>query len=368
MNELVEKIADFIESHGPIDVAQYMTLANSHPTLGYYPTKADIGTEGDFLTAPEASQIFGELIGAWTASIWMQMGHPTALQLIELGPGHGTMLHDFLRATKSLCDFHQSLSLQLIETSPSLRSRQRDRLRHHSIQWHESLEAIEGTSFRLVIGNEFLDTLPIKQLQRVNGHWHDRLIGLDDERALAFMVGAGRSGLASHLPGRLDQVEEGIVIELAPAREAYVDLLCDRLAANGGVALLIDYGDTDLSVGDSLQAIANHSKVGVLDHPGEADLTSRVTFAPLMQIASRHNLNAWGPLNQGTFLERLGAWERLEALCQRANASQRAALYRGVERIVSADAMGDLFKVIVLTSLADIPPGFRETERWPPCG
>jgi len=278
------------------------------------------------------------------------------------------MLADLMRATQKVPGFHRALDLHLVETSPVLRAVQQAAIHHPRTYWHEAVEDVPQDGYRLVLANEFLDTLPIRQLQWWSGRWHDRLVGLDEEGSFVFVADPRPSALASASGTWPNDVVDGAVMEFAPAREAFIAQLSDGLAACGGSALLIDYGDTDLAPGDSLQAVRQHARVDPLSAPGEADLTSRVIFAPLLDVARSRGVEVWGPVGQGEFLKRIGLDARLRQLCGRANPTQAASLRRGAERLASGEGMGELFKVVALTTEVHGLPGFGADERWQGCG
>ena len=356
MTPLDRMVRTMIEAHGPIDLAQLMALAAAHPEHGYYPTRDPLGAAGDFVTAPEISQLFGELLGLAMAQAWLDQGAGPAA-LVELGPGRGTLMADAWRAVGKVPGFHDEVALHLVETSPALRARQAARLAAARPTWHDEVAGLPTAVPLLVIANEFLDALPIRQLERRAGRWYQRRVGIAPDGGLGFVLDA-RS-----LPVPLDAAE-GAVLELAPAREAVVAGLAGRLAGQGGMALLIDYGHRrEPPLGDTLQALRGHRKVDPLAGLGAADLTSHVAFAPLCAIATAQGAVAWGPVEQGMFLRRLGIELRLARLTEAAPGAA-ADLRRGAARLIDADAMGALFKVVALTADTRPPPGFVEGERW----
>ncbi len=356
---LGRELGRLIEAHGPIDVATFVALALGHPTQGYYTAHAALGAEGDFVTAPEASQLFGEMLGVALATAWQAAGGPPA-HLVELGPGNGTLMADLWRATAGVPGFHAALDVHLVETSPILRSRQAERLRAiHRPSWHDALAGVPKDRPLLVIANEFLDALPIRQLIRLEGGWHEIRLGLDAGGRLAFGPSPGRSPLSPRLP----EAAIGSVLELSPAREAAVAELALRLAGQGGQAWIVDYGDLDPAPGSTLQAVSRHRKIDPLTRPGEVDLSSRVAFGPLARIATEAGLAVFGPVPQAVFLERLGIDLRLERLLAHASADEAARLRRGHLRLTEPAAMGELFKVLAIDGWGGAPPaGFLATE------
>jgi NADH dehydrogenase [ubiquinone] 1 alpha subcomplex assembly factor 7 len=352
-------IARLIRAGGPIDVATFMALALGHPTLGYYAARAGLGAGGDFVTAPEVSQLFGELVGLSLAAAWAASGTPSA-HLVELGPGNGTLLADLWRGTGRVPGFHHALTVHLVETSPRLRAAQAARLAAiGGLTWHDDLETLPRDRPLLVVANEFFDALPIRQLVKEDGSWHEVRIDLGPDDRLRL----GRAAEPSPLGNLLERGQpDGSVVEISPAREAFMAALAERLAGQGGLALIIDYGERDPLPGSTLQAVSNHRRVAPLIRPGEVDLTSHVAFGPLIEIARRAGLGAYGPLPQGDFLERLGAGLRLGQLLAGASGATAERLRVGHRRLTHPEAMGELFKVLAVTSWPGLPPGFAASE------
>lgn len=352
MSGLGDLVRDEIRAHGPMGVARYMALALGHPRHGYYATRDPLGAAGDFTTAPEISQVFGELVGLCLGQAWLERGAPAPALLVELGPGRGTLMKDALRALgRALPPAEAAFAVHLVETSGPLRARQRAALGGRPT-WHERLEDVpEGPLF--LIANEFLDALPVRQFVRRGGRWAERRIDVDGAGRLAF-VEAPAAGPGTPAPGRREPAE-GAVHEQAPAREAVVAGIARRIAGRGGLALLVDYGDAPIgATGDTLQAVRGHRSVSPLDEPGTADLTTQVDFAALRRAAEAAGAAALGPLPQGAFLEALGAGARTEALIR---AGGDAASLRGaLRRLTAPDAMGTLFKVMALARPGDPPP------------
>jgi NADH dehydrogenase [ubiquinone] 1 alpha subcomplex assembly factor 7 len=357
--DLEARIAELIEAEGPIDVATFMTLALGHPTSGYYPAHARLGATGDFVTSPEISQIFGELIGLALADAWRTAGGP-ATRLVELGPGNGTLLADLWRSTAKLQGFQAALDVHLVETSPALRRLQAERLAPiQRLQWHGDLVQVPADRPLLLVANELFDALPIRQFIKEAEGWHEIQVALDADRRLCLGRSPGPSPLGARLPADLPS---GSVVELSPARDALMAELADRLRAQSGLALIIDYGEAEPTPGSTLQAVHRHQMVDPLTRPGEVDLSSRVAFGPLARIARKAGLQVFGPLPQGDFLARLGAALRLAQLVRGATAAQARALEAGHRRLTAADGMGTLFKVMAVTRWPLVPPGFVAEE------
>jgi NADH dehydrogenase [ubiquinone] 1 alpha subcomplex assembly factor 7 len=356
-------LAEAIRRDGPLPVARFMALALHHPTHGYYRDRDPLGAQGDFVTAPELSQAFGEVIGAWLAQAWLDLGGPAPFRLVELGPGRGTLLADALRATRGVPGFHQGLRLHLVETNDRLRAAQAARLAEFRVGWHgEFGEVPPGTL--LLVTNEFFDALPAHQLVATARGWVDRCVDLDAAGRLTFRLGEH----AATLGGRLPDAKPGTVAEVSPARTELVHAIARRIAQGGGVALVIDYGAwAEGPTGDTLQATRNHAPCDPLDAPGTADLTTHVDFGALAEAAAAGGAAVYGPVPQGTFLATLGVHLRTAKLLQRATPDQQRGLRAALFRLTDAGAMGELFKVLVLAHpQAPPPPGFA-TPTLSPC-
>lgn len=336
--ELEEYLRVHIAQHGPLDIGQFMALALGHPQHGYYMKQDPFGADGDFTTAPEISQLFGEILGAWGADIWMQTGQPAAFTLLECGPGRGTLMADMLRATHQIPGFHEAVSIHLLETSPVLKEVQAERLADYEPHWHETLESVPGDAPLIVIGNEFLDALPVRQFVRTAEGWAERVVGQEDD---SFVFGLKAAG-----PVELPEAPEGAVYEIAPARTAFVENLCKILEQNGGVALFIDYGHDRSASGDTVQALYKHEYVSPLEHIGDADLTAHVDFQAIGEAATHKGAEVFGPVEQGVFLKNLGIEQRAQYLRQKADDSQAEELQSGLHRLTHSDQMGALFKVM----------------------
>ena len=341
---LKQKLIEHIKEAGPMTVADYMAACLHDPEHGYYATRPALGGAGaDFLTAPEASQMFGELIGLWCAHEWAALGKP-AINLIELGPGRGVLMQDAWRATQRVEGFHDAANVVFIETSAPLREQQAERTPH--AEWAAALEdAPPGPC--LIVGNEFLDCMPIRQFARVEDGWREKLVGVSESDDLIF-------GLSALLPAADDDVREGAVREIAPALDALVYEVERRLHAAPGRALFIDYGYAAPEGADTLQALKRHAKVDPLESPGEADLTAHVDFARVSHLAREASLDVHGPIAQGRFLKTLGIDVRVE-MPARANPDQVERVARELKRLTHPDDMGALFKAICLSS-PNLPP------------
>jgi len=332
-------------------VERYMALCLGHPVYGYYRTRDPLGARGDFTTAPEISQMFGELIGLWAAEVWRAMGEPSPVRLVELGPGRGTLMADALRAARVLPAFRSATVVHLVETSPALRARQEAALAPADapVSWHGDLaEVPDGPA--IVVANEFFDALPIRQFVGTERGWCERLVGLS-EGGLAFGL-APEPARDVPLP-----VRPGATLEWPAAGVAVMGTLAARLAAQGGAALVVDYGHARSGFGDTLQAMRDHAYADPLADPGEADLTAHVDFALLASAARRAGATVLGPVLQGDFLRALGIEARAAAIRQRATPVQGDAIDAAVARLTGSGEgqMGALFKVLGLVA-PDLPP------------
>ncbi|MHA7876955.1 class I SAM-dependent methyltransferase [Roseivivax sp.] len=341
-----------IAGEGPMSVAEYMSLCLFHPRHGYYATRDPLGRAGDFITAPEISQMFGELVGLCLAQSWLDQGAPAPFTLAELGPGRGTLMADVLRATTRVPGFHAAARVTLVEASPALRARQRDTLEGHEVAWVDSSEALPADAPLFLLANEFFDALPLRQFLRDGPGWRERVIGLEGER-LTF--GLGEATDRPDLAHRLEDTRDGDLVEVSQAAEGVATLIGERIAQAGGLALVIDYG-AETSLGDSFQALKAHRKVPVLETPGEADLTAHVDFGALARAAAP--AMATPVVTQGVFLERLGITPRAEALAARLAGPALEAHVAAHRRLTHPEEMGSLFKVMgIVPKDAGVPPG-----------
>jgi len=350
LTPLAREIAARIERDGPLPVSEFMRLCLAHPEHGYYRTRPAIGAAGDFVTAPEISQTFGELIGLWMAEIWTSIGRPSPVALVELGPGRGTLMADALRAiVKVAPEFRAALHVHLVDINAALRGPQEAALGDASPRWHETIDTLpEGPL--LIIANEFFDALPIRQLVRTDEGWRERCIVLSDGK-LAFGVG---DAVTHHR-----MVQPGSVIELSPDSEERVRDLAARIARHRGAALIVDYGPFEAGPVDTLQAIRQQKKVDPLADPGLADLTAHVDFQRLAAVAREAGAAAHGPLPQGALLKRLGIAARAATLVRSAGPVRGGAIEAAIARLIEPDQMGTLFKALAIVDRDQpTPPGF----------
>ncbi|MFK0273750.1 class I SAM-dependent methyltransferase [Ensifer sp. NPDC090286] len=350
---LADKIKALIKAHGPISVTDYFSLCLADPEHGYYRVHEPFGKEGDFTTAPEISQLFGEMIGIFLVHAWQQHGKPEGAVLAEIGPGRGTMMADMLRVVRRLApDLYASAGVHLVETSERLRKVQSETLaaHGHKVEWHTSFETLpEG--FLLLAANELFDAIPIRQFVRTAQGFRERMVGLDADDELTFAVGV--AGIDPDLlPTPAQGIAEGTIFEIAPARDAVMSALCERLKVSGGTAVIIDYGHMATGYGDTLQAVLDHEYDPPLASPGRADLTSHVDFEQLARRAKTDDVQINGLAHQGDFLVGLGLLERAASLGRDKDALTQETIRQDVERLAGAGAgkMGELFKVLAVSS------------------
>lgn len=353
-----------IATSGPMPVSRYMQLCLTHPEYGYYLKRDPLGRGGDFITAPEVSQMFGELVGLWAASVWNAMGMPHEVKFIELGPGRGTMMADALRAVRILPAFHEAITVHLVEASPTLREKQREKLAEAAyVEWYDSIDDIpEGPA--IILANEFFDALPIHQAVKQDDGWHERTIEIDDD-ILAY--GIAKDPIPRFevlLPPVVRAAPNGAIFEWRPDNE--IMTIARRLRDQGGAALIIDYGHLRSDAGDTFQAVARHAFANPLKNAGLADVTAHVDFQALARAAEDVGARAHGPVEQGAFLNRLGIENRAQALMKNATEDGQKLITAGLARLTgpSPEGMGSLFKVLgvshpsieTLAALSDHPP------------
>ncbi|MEJ0028284.1 MAG: SAM-dependent methyltransferase [Rhizomicrobium sp.] len=360
MTALGARIAVAIDAQGPMTIAQFMTMALLDPKDGYYATRDPLRV--DFITAPEISQMFGELIGLWLAQAWTDQGRPARPLLVELGPGRGTLMGDVLRALKLVPDLRGQIDVVLVEASPVLETIQQAALAHIDVPIRSvaSFDAVPADRPLFLIANEFFDALPIHQYVKTARGWCERMVTVDAEGALAFALSP--VALPSTPPGR-DDTPPGGVHEISPAGAAVAEEIGHRIAAQGGAALIVDYGYDAPGFGETLQAVAGHAFADVLDAPGTRDLSAHVDFNALAEAAVRGGASASGPVEQGAFLTALGIVARAERLARRGrwtgHPSEAPEVRRQLERLILPEQMGRLFKALAIVPKgAPTPAGF----------
>jgi NADH dehydrogenase [ubiquinone] 1 alpha subcomplex assembly factor 7 len=358
---LKTRIADLIEAQGPMSVAQFMTISLLDPKEGYYATRDPLGSGGDFITAPEVSQMFGEMIGLWLVQAWSDQGCPKNPRLVELGPGRGTLMADILRTAAVAPEFLADLDVVLIEASPALQQVQADKLRGlgADISWQAQFDdSLDGRPLFLV-ANEFFDALPVRQYVKTKRGWCERLVTAS-QGELKFALAPVPAPPAA-IPEDREKAPDGGVYETSPASTALAENIARVIAAKGGAALILDYGYVEVSgFSETLQSVSGHRFVDTLDEPGEDDVSAHVDFAALAQAGRRGGSNVSGPVTQGMFLANIGIVERAEQL-MKANPDNSRDLLTATERLIGNDQMGTLFKV-----LAFVPPAVSDVAGFSP--
>ncbi len=367
MTELRDYIQRLISRGGPITLERYMELALAHPVHGYYMTRDPLGSQGDFVTAPEVSQMFGEMIGVWCADYWARMGAPDRVNLVELGPGRGTLMRDLLRAAKIVKPFFAALRICFVETSPVLRRVQKAKLENAGppVAWFNRFEDVPAGK-TIVIANEFFDALPAQQFVRTADGWHERNVGMNRDGSLCYSF-APAPERSIHLDSRV-----GAILEINHCAIREMSAIAKRIVMDGGVALAIDYGYTQPGVGNTFQAVRRHAYVDPLDDPGNADLTTHVNFAALAEAARLAGARVFGPIPQGDFLTRLGVRERATALASNSDELRATRVQSELARLIGKNigdpedftnvvGMGGLFKALSVTQNdGPEPAGFAE--------
>ena len=348
---LHDQIVGLIQTNGPISLSDYMGLALMHPTAGYYNRKSVFGTKGDFITAPEISQMFGEILGLALLERWQHAGRPDPVRLIELGPGRGTLMADMVRAMGTDPAFRPTI--HFVEAAHARETEQRSKGLKAS--HHESLSEVPA-GYSLVMANEFFDALPIRQFQYDKGHWRERLVGLNEDDLAIGLGPTGPLPSAALLPA-VQPPRHNDVLEVLEAAQVQAKLLGDRLETEGGIALIIDYGYDGVKFGSTFQAVKSHQMVDPFREAGQADLTAHVCFSQLKYALGE--MVCFGPVGQGEYLMTLGIGQRALQLSKAAGPEHQFDLLNALKRLTAPEEMGDLFKVMMVSSSPDTPPGFN---------
>lgn len=327
---LKDTIKDEITAKGPMRVDRFMGIASAH----YYGSRDPFGVDGDFTTAPEISQLFGEMIGIWIADTWIKLGMPADFILLECGPGRGTLMSDILRTGKNIPGFHDAVKLHLLEISPILKTKQAETLRNQKATWHEDLQSVPDNAPIIVIANEFFDALPIRQAIFQNKKWHERVLDKD----LNWNTKA--------ITPQWDDLEpkEGDIFEFSPIREEFMTNLAKRIKTQSGTALIIDYGHEDQNMGNTIQTVSNHRHTNILDNIGNQDITSHVDFQSLTQICKSTDIKQ-NITTQGNFLNQMGIETRAQSLADK-NPNHANDIAKALRRLTHMREMGTLFKVM----------------------
>lgn len=351
---LEEHLKKLITNNGPITIAQFMADSLTHPEHGYYQKQKPFGKEGDFTTSPEISQIFGELVGIWCASVWQQMGSPANISIVELGPGRGTLMKDFIRGTKHVNGFHKAMEIHMVEVSRQLQQVQQKNLKesHGNIHWHSDMTSLPAKT-SIFIANEFFDALPIHQYEKTTKGWCEKLMDIADGK-LAFTLASPIS-----LPGEHKNAANGNTLEACPTAITIMQDISARIEMENGAALIIDYGYIGKVYKDTLQAVKNHKYHPILEDIGSADITAHVNFSELSKAATEYDVNICNTITQRDFLLALGIELRTQSLIKNANDKQKQQITSATERLINADEMGNLFKVLAITGKnLTTPAGF----------
>ncbi|MEN0000415.1 MAG: class I SAM-dependent methyltransferase [Pseudomonadota bacterium] len=357
---LAETIRKQIAINGPLSVAHYMSLCLLDPKHGYYTQATPFGAQGDFITAPEISQLFGEIIGAWLINAWHVLGKPAPFLLVEAGPGRGTLMRDIARTARLDAAFRAAADLILIEASPKLRAVQEQTLQDAAIEarWLSDLDQLPDLPC-MMVSNEFFDALPIRQFVKHRDQWLERVVGLGEDNQLQWQTGTASLSPAS-LPATAGTVDDGAIFEVSTAREAVVAAMAAHIAKNGGIGLHFDYGHATSAPGDTFQAVHRHAFVDPLDTPGQADLTSHVDFEALARSAKRQGVHPYALMDQGDFLLRCGLLERAGQLGDQKPVTVQQQITADVKRLAGdgPDDMGELFKAFCFAheKVGALPP------------
>lgn len=363
---LGDKIKALIRTAGPISVTDFFALCLADPQYGYYQTREPFGSAGDFVTAPEISQVFGEMLGVFIVNAWQRHGAPANVRLVEIGPGRGTMMADMLRVVARLAPpLFETVGVHLVETSPRLQQVQKTTLEAYAgkVNWHTGFDELPD-GFTLIAANELFDAIPIRQFVKTPTGFRERMVGLGPDGELAFAVGVATLD-PELLPQSPRPEPDGTIFEIAPARQAVMLTICDRLVRFGGSAVVIDYGHMISGFGDTLQAVHAHQYDPPLAHPGAADLTSHVDFENLAATASAAGAYVNGCLRQGDFLLGLGIEERASSLGRGKDIQTQQEIVEAVSRLVGAGVgrMGELFKVLAVSGAPIHLEPFRPVSR-----
>ncbi len=344
----------------PLTIEQYMNYALYDPEAGYYMTRLPLGRDGDFVTAPEISQLFGEMLGVWTIALWELLGRPNPVQVVELGPGRGTLMRDVIRVARLSPEFSKAFKGHLVEISPILRDIQKATLDNQmvSFQWHECVETLPDGPC-IILANEFFDALPVRQYIRGVKGWHERLVDQNVRGERFFCISHDYTWNLDHPYASDKYLPEGTIIEVNVAAQSVMSALAQRLKTHGGVLLIVDYGTLRSGCGDTLQALHKHTFISPLQHMGHGDLTAHVDFEALAKVSCGEGGVVYGPVSQKDFLCALGIIPRAHALQRHTSPAQREMIQSGLDRLLACGptGMGELFQVMAVsgTSLAELP-------------
>nr|XP_022333358.1 protein arginine methyltransferase NDUFAF7, mitochondrial-like isoform X2 [Crassostrea virginica] len=365
-----------IKANGPLSVAEYMKEVLINPVTGYYINNEVFGQSGDYITSPEINQMFGELIGVWCIHEWQQMGKPEKLQIVELGPGKGTLAADMMRVFSQFKEFNKAVSLHLVEVSPTMRQRQSEALTGVTtledttvdnltqktkygpeVHWHRFLEQVPNEC-SCFIAHEFFDVLPIYKFQKKDGEWHEILVDIKEGGALRFIMSRGATTNSKAFLTHISDSDERDHVEVSPESGTVIQKMSERIRDQGGRALIIDYGH-DGTKTDTFRGFKDHKLYDPLENPGSADLTADVDFSYLKRCCGE-DVKTFGPVTQNNFLNGMGIGVRLQVLMQNADDNTRKVLMESVRRLMHPREMGEAFKFLAIApkDTGYVPPGF----------
>jgi len=357
---LEDKIKNILKEKGHMTTDEYMSVCLYDDEFGYYRVHDPIGRDGDFITSPEISQTFGEMIGAWLAATWSSVDSPKEKILVELGPGRGTLMKDILRATKNVDGFHDGLEVHLVEVNEKLRDRQRNVLEHEKVEifWHDSVDDLPAKPIFLV-ANEFFDALPIVQFTKMKKGWRENIIRLDEEGNLEFGILEKKTKPCKLVPEEFDDAKVGDFYEMSPYSIEVIEKISEHIKKHDGAALIIDYGYFKNELADTFQSVKAHKYHNPLKTPGEADLTAHVNFPNLQKVAIKKGVNAYANVTQGELLVSLGIGIRAKAIMEKLNGRDKDVFGDAIKKLISVDEMGSLFKCMaIMRQDRDVPYGF----------
>ncbi len=356
MQSIEAHIHTHITALGPMRLGEFMALCLGHPQFGYYQQQQPFGTSGDFITAPLLTPLFGEMLGVWVVEKWHAMGCPTALQLVEIGGGTGVLMADMLRIIARLApQLYTNLHVHMVEFSPRLQAIQRAAIAHHTctLTWHTALSQVPHAP-TLLMANELFDALPIYQYEYHKNMWHERCVGLDEHANLTFTL-SPRAEILYPFPPALTHAHNGAIVEYCPAAQGLMDEICARITSHSGAALIIDYGYEGPAFGDTFQALRGHVYANPLEHLGQADLTAHVDFGALKLWAQHYQHLVTTLSSQSEFLQSMGIIQRYEQVLHTLPSDQQPILTSAIERLLSPQQMGTLFKVLMIENILNSP-------------
>ncbi len=351
--DLSIQIKNQIEKNGPISISNFMKHALQTAESGYYTgNKPVFGRNGDFITAPEISQLFGEIIGIWCVNTWKLNGSPKKFNLVELGPGKGTLMKDLLRATKNTPGFHEAMSICLVELNSAFRSTQKNNIEHSRLEWHLKYENVpEG--FSIVVANEFFDALPINQYTKRKDDWFINMVDLNEDKQCLYVNQFDASPtIKDFLHAKYPNLKDNAIVETQDETNIILGQISKNIHEHGGAALIIDYGYTESmhrNYISTLQAVKDHKYSPIFQEIGNADISSHINFTTLYDIANLYKAHTYGPITQGEFLRNMYVDLRKNILLLKANKKQRNDILTGYDRLISPKQMGKLFKAIAIT-------------------